>query len=310
MVENDSGLEFLKSFDIFGSFSDDALTTLLSKIKLLELEKGQLLFSEGQTADSLYVIVSGDINITRKDKGDMEKNVSLLGPKSICGDMSLFSGRTKRIAGARANTVIKYYKIHIDLIRELFVADLEGTARAFKAMLLTRYHQLAKSDGELAAIYELSRLIASDLNLENFCQAALELLCFSVPQTNAALLYLLDLKSGDYIQKGEIEYRQAPDTLVFDPAAARVIGLNVGAARMDPLVVNDPLTVGPMLKGIGEAKAIIAMGIVVDGDFRGFCVLMNTKEAFSEEDCDIALIRSFSILLSSAISNRIHAAKS
>ncbi|PCI40321.1 MAG: hypothetical protein COB53_01605 [Elusimicrobia bacterium] len=304
MAEEISGLEFLKSFDIFANFTDEALKRLLSKVEILELDAGMPLFAEGETADSLYVVVSGEIKITRKIGEDMEKDVSLLGPKSICGEMSLFSGRTKRIAGARAKSYTRYYKIHIDLVREMFVGDPEGTSRTFKAMMLARYHQLAKSDRELATVYELSRLMGSDLNLKEFCHSALELICFSIPQAESGLIYLLDRRSGDYIRRGEVGYEQAPEILYFDPPAARVIGLSLGAARMDPIVVSDPLRTAGMLKGIAEAKAAIVMGIVVDEKLAGYCLLMNQSQVFFEKDCDMNLLRSFSVLLSSAIDNR------
>lgn len=65
-----------------------------------KLEKGQLLFREGDPSDSMYVVKKGKISIT-KTKGDSEVELASIGPGQMFGEMAFFD-RKPRSANARA----------------------------------------------------------------------------------------------------------------------------------------------------------------------------------------------------------------
>lgn len=67
-----------------------------------ELEKGELLFREGDPSDAAYVIKSGRLSIT-KSKGNSEIVLAELGPGSMLGEMAFFDNKP-RSAGAKATT--------------------------------------------------------------------------------------------------------------------------------------------------------------------------------------------------------------
>lgn len=66
------------------------------------VKKGNLLFEEGDYPDAMYIVRSGQFSIFVRD-GEVEKEVSLAGPGSLIGEMSLFDKKL-RSAGARAKT--------------------------------------------------------------------------------------------------------------------------------------------------------------------------------------------------------------
>ena len=65
-----------------------------------KLEKGQLLFREGDPSDAMYVIKKGKITIT-KTKGDSEVELASMGPGQMFGEMAFFDQKP-RSANARA----------------------------------------------------------------------------------------------------------------------------------------------------------------------------------------------------------------
>ncbi len=65
-----------------------------------KLEKGQLLFREGDASDSMYVVKKGRISIT-KTKGDSEVELANMGPGQMFGEMAFFDQKP-RSANARA----------------------------------------------------------------------------------------------------------------------------------------------------------------------------------------------------------------
>jgi CRP/FNR family transcriptional regulator, cyclic AMP receptor protein len=67
-----------------------------------KLEKGQLLFREGDAPDAMYVVKKGRIVIT-KTKGDSEVELASLGPGQMFGEMAFFDQKP-RSANARATS--------------------------------------------------------------------------------------------------------------------------------------------------------------------------------------------------------------
>lgn len=65
-----------------------------------KLEKGQLLFREGDPSDAMYVVKKGRISIT-KTKGDSEIELASIGPGQMFGEMAFFD-KKPRSANARA----------------------------------------------------------------------------------------------------------------------------------------------------------------------------------------------------------------
>jgi len=65
-----------------------------------KLDKGQLLFREGDPSDSMYVVKKGKIAIT-KTKGDSEVELASMGPGQMFGEMAFFD-RKPRSANAKA----------------------------------------------------------------------------------------------------------------------------------------------------------------------------------------------------------------
>lgn len=65
-----------------------------------KLEKGELLFREGDPSDSMYVVKKGRISIT-KTKGDSEVELANMGPGQMFGEMAFFDQKP-RSANARA----------------------------------------------------------------------------------------------------------------------------------------------------------------------------------------------------------------
>lgn len=65
-----------------------------------KLEKGQLLFREGDASDAMYVVKKGKIAIT-KTKGDSEVELANMGPGQMFGEMAFFDQKP-RSANARA----------------------------------------------------------------------------------------------------------------------------------------------------------------------------------------------------------------
>jgi CRP/FNR family transcriptional regulator, cyclic AMP receptor protein len=82
--------EVLKKAPLFAGLEDDAATALSSAMGTLYLNKGDVLFHEGDSEDRLYIVVSGKIKLGRTGSAGRENLLAVLGPGQMFGELSVF----------------------------------------------------------------------------------------------------------------------------------------------------------------------------------------------------------------------------
>jgi len=92
---------FLRQVDIFSSLSTEELELLPGLLKRSFIQKGELLFSEGDDGEEMFIVESGrmGVNVALEDGADLE--VADFGPREFFGEMSIFEGEP-RSASCRA----------------------------------------------------------------------------------------------------------------------------------------------------------------------------------------------------------------
>jgi len=72
--------EFLKKVEILSVLEEHEVTKVADAIETKEYADGQMIFSQGDAPDYFYIVVDGEVDITRKgdDKNDPEKSVHLV----------------------------------------------------------------------------------------------------------------------------------------------------------------------------------------------------------------------------------------
>lgn len=84
----------------------------------ITIEKGEILFREGDYPDALYIVKNGCISIYIMDNGK-EKGLTLAGPGHLIGEMGLFD-KGLRSAGAKAVETSELVKLpYLQLERQL-----------------------------------------------------------------------------------------------------------------------------------------------------------------------------------------------
>jgi CRP/FNR family cyclic AMP-dependent transcriptional regulator len=75
---------------LFTALDDSAAATLREAMTAVKITKGNILFSEGDDGQTLYVIISGKIKLGMKSMDGRENLLSVLGPGEMFGELSLF----------------------------------------------------------------------------------------------------------------------------------------------------------------------------------------------------------------------------
>ena len=89
MNQKDDDL-IIRKAPLFSALDDEAAHELRQSMVALKLNKGQVLFKEGQDGDRLYVVVHGKIKLGTTSADGRENLLSILGPGEMFGELSLF----------------------------------------------------------------------------------------------------------------------------------------------------------------------------------------------------------------------------
>ncbi len=98
----------LESVSLFSQLSPEEILELDAMLTREEIRRGEIIFQEGDKTRDLFVILSGEIEISVRDLTGTPKVISCLGENEFFGEMSLLDRTAVRSATARAtrNTVL------------------------------------------------------------------------------------------------------------------------------------------------------------------------------------------------------------
>ncbi|MBI5529173.1 MAG: cyclic nucleotide-binding domain-containing protein [Deltaproteobacteria bacterium] len=96
-------IEVLQKSRLFENLLPDELEMLSELSQMKEYKAGDLVFNEGDVGNSLFVIVSGEIDVLRKDGEGRLKPIAALKEPEFFGEMSLID-KELRSASVQAKT--------------------------------------------------------------------------------------------------------------------------------------------------------------------------------------------------------------
>lgn len=99
--------DVLSSAPLFAALDAEAAAALRHSMAEVDLPKGDVLFTEGEPGDRLYVITDGKIKLGATSADGRETLLAILGPGDMFGELSLFDpGRRTSTATAVTDTVL------------------------------------------------------------------------------------------------------------------------------------------------------------------------------------------------------------
>jgi CRP/FNR family transcriptional regulator, cyclic AMP receptor protein len=130
---------------LFAALDDDAAGRLMQSMTQGHLERGDVLFHEGDQGDRLYVIGEGKIKLGRRSSDGRENLVAILGPGEMFGELSLFDpGPRTMTATAVAETQL------MGIGHEDLSGLLAGRPEVAKVLLAALAKRLRRTNENLA----------------------------------------------------------------------------------------------------------------------------------------------------------------
>src|SRR4051812_12725321 len=99
-------LAVLSGSPLFEMLSNQELDYVADLSRPRRFGAGQVIIEEGELGDSVYVIVSGEVEVMRKDGSGQNKVIASLGNKDFFGEMSLID-KEYRSATVRAKSEVE-----------------------------------------------------------------------------------------------------------------------------------------------------------------------------------------------------------
>ena len=137
--------EVVRKAPLFAALDSDDAEALLAQMSPARMERGDILFREGEAGDSLYVIGEGKIKLGRSSSDGRENLVAILGPGEMFGELSLFDpGPRTMTATAVAETQL------LGLGNDSLTGLLTGRPEVAKALLAALAQRLRRTNEHLA----------------------------------------------------------------------------------------------------------------------------------------------------------------
>jgi signal transduction histidine kinase len=163
-ISPETTVERLRATPLFGGLPDEQLRRLVERGEIMDLAPGDVLIREGDEADALYVVLSGELEVTKRS-GMSDIPLARVGPGALQGEIAALEGG-RRLASVRAISDAEALWIPVALIRELLDAGPDvalaviGTAvgrlRAMESTLRERE--------KLAALGTMAAGLAHEIN--------------------------------------------------------------------------------------------------------------------------------------------------
>jgi signal transduction histidine kinase len=160
----DSTTKFLQEIPLLAGLPRELLTDVASHTRRLRVPAGQVVMHEGTTGDGLYLLVEGELEVTRRC-GEQEVVLAVFGSGAFLGEMSLVE-HTPRTASVRTLRDSELLVIEPEDFERLLERS-PATALTLLRTVLARLRSTEASliqHGKLASLGTLAAGLAHELN--------------------------------------------------------------------------------------------------------------------------------------------------
>ena len=154
----------LKKIPILRRLSDSDLEKLAAVSEETEFSAGDTIFVEKSDRDSLFIILSGAVRISKETRSGEQKSITSLGAGSFFGEMALFDDFV-RSATATAIDEVHALEISKDAFMKFLSSDADGASKLMLEIMRTIAPRIRQTNRELLALYEAGRIIGEHAEL-------------------------------------------------------------------------------------------------------------------------------------------------
>ncbi|HCJ65899.1 MAG TPA: hypothetical protein DHV62_00880 [Elusimicrobia bacterium] len=284
-------MEKLMQLPLFREQEKKVLTRLIKILQEKKYPAGAEIFSEDSIGETLYIILSGEVLITKiiNKKTGEKKPLAILGQGDFFGEMSLLEDKP-RSASASAKTEVELLLLPRKEFQTLLHSEPEIAATYLFALNNQLSARLRRTSQELTLLFETGRIIGQGKSLNEMCNLLLERLLEGIPQSEAGFFAL----ENEYTDEYEIIAAQglSEDLIQPLPPEEPLIAYFLNRIKTSSIGLNEDYVFfeeqvlsSSRLKNY-VAQSILALPLVDKNELLGIIILLNFKEQhiFKKED--------------------------
>jgi len=157
---------FLPRLAFFDRFPVEEIDEVIADARVLELPRGTMLHSPGRTADAVFVVVRGAVEILRPVDG-RERRIAVLGPGKPLGFMGVLLG-TPHSSIALAREASTLLEIPAGAFRDLYFGEGASSSRLRGAVQRSLLESLGRTNRVLTRLATQARLATREDEAEQF----------------------------------------------------------------------------------------------------------------------------------------------
>lgn len=150
MVSEQFNMSTLRAIPIFSPLSAEDLDALRPAVQVVGIVGGEVVVREGDSADRLYCLVEGEVQVVKNYLESGAQTVDVLSPGDYFGEMALVGDDVKRSATVVTTEDSKF----LAMDKEAFSAVLLGNAKIAYAVLVEAFRRLRQANDIIATLEE------------------------------------------------------------------------------------------------------------------------------------------------------------
>lgn len=143
-------ISMLRDIELFSSLSDHALAEITALTSTCEFKPSERVFQEGDVGDAMYLILRGEVRISKDIPGVGEEALAFLEEGAYFGEMSLVGTESHRSASAIATAPVKLARLDRADFQKLLEDDKAAAVEILTSFVDTLAERLRASNDKLA----------------------------------------------------------------------------------------------------------------------------------------------------------------
>ena len=125
---------------------ENEIRTIHALCEELSAPAGQVLFREGDAGDALYLVLSGELEVLKRDGKGQERQLASVGRGAVLGEMSLVQSGTPRSATVRAIAAAGLLRIPAAKFQNLLGQNTVAALKVVRNLAQVLSQRIAKLD--------------------------------------------------------------------------------------------------------------------------------------------------------------------
>jgi len=150
MVSELFNMSTLRAIPIFSPLDEDDLEALRPAVQVVAMDAGEVVVREGDSADRLYCLVEGEVQVVKNYLEHGSQTVDILSPGDYFGEMALVGDDVKRSATVVTTELSKF----LALDKEAFRTAILGNANIAYTMLVEAFRRLRQANDIITTLEE------------------------------------------------------------------------------------------------------------------------------------------------------------